>query len=1087
MLFQASSLALAQSGLNSPVAVSAYLNGVFPSSEPGTTTEQVTGYTQRNYFPEVSFVEPLRIVEHPVENSLLVVGKDGMGHLITNVEGATDKRLFFDIRPIMHGNPSFGEGGISDLAFHPAYGSGTQDVFISYWWSPVNSGTFSNDNGIDGYNRVSRFAVVNNMVDLASEEVLINQYDREYWHIGMDMQFGSDGFLYIAMGDETPTTCCDRADSTQSLDGGLWGGIIRIDVDKDPTRSHPIRRQPRHPSVDPTLKGSAWPQSYSQGYYIPNDNPFLATDGSVLEEFYSLGLRHSWTMSMDEANDDLWVADDLIRKGDNHQWPFREGTLSGPDPFPTTVFGLQRPPVWEYSRDVGTSVIGAGVYRGDRFPELVGDYLFSDFTQGNLWSASPDGSGYSVKQVGSVSAGWNNGISSYLFDSRGQILMARTGGALQPDGRIDVLERIVDGETSNNAPELLSTTGAFSDLSSMTAIEGCVSYELNVPFWSDGAEKYRWMCVPNDGSHNTLSEQIVFSENGPWIFPTGTVFIKHFQIESVDGDATTAFNLETRFTVIGEDSAYGLSYRWNEGDTDAFLVRASGETRAYVQQNNNVSEQRVWEYPSRNDCKACHDGPAGAALGLSTRQLNRFHTYQRSGLSANQLETLDFLNMFSENIDATQLSATAITSVPSDDTSASLELRARSYLDSNCGYCHQPGGVRSQFDARLVTPLEQQGIVDGALLEEYGIAGEAVIVPGRIGQSIAHLRLGSLDSLAMPPLSKSVVDTDGVLLLEQWIDSMAVVEALPPAVTGPSPNSVLTSETETFEWIANDITVAQWWLYVGSTKGGAQYYNSLDLGIATSTVVSTLPRDGSTVFVRLWFRQSGGAWEFIDTEYTALNDPSSTVAIVAPAADTMLNGSTPLLRWQGDDVESWWVYAGSSPGGAQYWNSGDLGLVSSIELQSLPMDGSQIYVRLWYKRAGRWLFVDRAYTASNNGPTLQPETGVVLGVSDTFSWIDNGAGISDWWLYVGSTVGGRDVLDSGLIPESQNELTVTGWQIGGPVYVRLWLETVDGNFLTETILRGSSTTLQRKVNTSFSVLIRLVLVIPLITLALGNY
>ena len=74
-------------GLTAAEPVDAYLNGAFPTSSRGTGGE----WTQRNYFPEVTFDEPIRIVEHPLQNKILVVGKDGLGHLITNEEGSTDK------------------------------------------------------------------------------------------------------------------------------------------------------------------------------------------------------------------------------------------------------------------------------------------------------------------------------------------------------------------------------------------------------------------------------------------------------------------------------------------------------------------------------------------------------------------------------------------------------------------------------------------------------------------------------------------------------------------------------------------------------------------------------------------------------------------------------------------------------------------------------------------------------------------------------------------------------------------------------------------------------------------------------------
>ena len=61
-----SGAALASPGLDQAEPIAAYLNGVFPSTAPGASVGTDGGYTQRNYFPGVEFVEPLRIIEHPL-------------------------------------------------------------------------------------------------------------------------------------------------------------------------------------------------------------------------------------------------------------------------------------------------------------------------------------------------------------------------------------------------------------------------------------------------------------------------------------------------------------------------------------------------------------------------------------------------------------------------------------------------------------------------------------------------------------------------------------------------------------------------------------------------------------------------------------------------------------------------------------------------------------------------------------------------------------------------------------------------------------------------------------------------------------
>lgn len=782
ILFSTANEIVTAAGLPTPSVFTPYLGGVFSD---GKSRGGGGGWTQRNYFPGVTFVEPIRIVEHPIDNKLLVVSKDGKGHLITNRAGATDKTEFFNIQPIMQGNPSYGEGGISDFVFHPQFGSGGASndyVYITYWYSPDYSGTFS-EVGENGYNRLSRFEVINNKLSLSTELVMISQYDRDKFHIASDMEFGPDGFLYITVGDESngASKCCDIAKSSQRLDGGLWSGVLRIDVDNNPSRSHPIRRQPAHPVADPQSNGSHWPKSFSQGYSIPNDNPFLDPNGGLLEEFYSIGLRHPWTLAIDDATGDVWVADvghqqreeiNLIVKGGNYQWPYKEGTRRGPIAGHKLSTGTEQGPVWEYDSTVGESPIGAGVYRGGLYPSLTGKYLFTDFVSGKLWTASKAGNSYTVEQIGNVTGGWRDGINSHLIDSAGRILMAKSAGPQNANGTIEALVP-VGTVVNNEPPALLSQVGAFRDLINKIPVDGCIPYDLNVPFWSDGAVKSRWVCVPNDGSHNSAAEKINYSESGIWDFPAGTVFIKHFEMAANTTIPTNTFDLETRFLVRTTNGHNAYTYRWNNTGTDADLDAGGGSTFRFTQRTANGNVNRQWQYPSRTECTTCHTELAGGQLGINTRQMNRDVHYPASGITANQLDTLNSLGMLSPAINTASVIANTLTATATADNSASLEDRARSYLDSNCGYCHQPGGVRANFDARLTTPLASQGIINGSLLEHYSIDGEAVVVPGSPAQSILLHRANQTDNLSMPPLSKSIIDTQGMSVLKEWIVSLA--------------------------------------------------------------------------------------------------------------------------------------------------------------------------------------------------------------------------------------------------------------------------------------------------------------------------
>jgi hypothetical protein len=105
-----------------------------------------------------------------------------------------------------------------------------------------------------------------------------------------------------------------------------------------------------------------------------------------------------------------------------------------------------------------------------------------------------------------------------------------------------------------------------------------------------------------------------------------------------------------------------------------------------------------------------------------------------------------------------------------------------------------------------------------------------------------------------------------------FTDQTYTMNVVLPAITTPVPGSTLTSGTVDFQWTANGQPVAEWWLQVGSTLGGNNIFDSGSLGTSTSRTVSTLPVNGSQVFVRLWYRV-GVTWLSSDFQYTAHTGP----------------------------------------------------------------------------------------------------------------------------------------------------------------------------------------------------------------------
>lgn len=353
-------------------------------------------------------------------------------------------------------------------------------------------------------------------------------------------------------------------------------------------------------------------------------------------------------------------------------------------------------------------------------------------------------------------------------------------------------------------PALLSQTGAFTNLATLTPRAGLLSYAVNSPLWTDNSRKKRWIAVPNNGLADTAAEKIHFDPNNSWSFPVGTVFIKQFDLP-VDGrDPARIRRVETRFMVRASNGEiYGVTYRWREDGSDAELLLDGLDEEIAVTSISGTPGLQRWSYPSREDCLSCHNATAGFVLGVRTHQLNGEHTYSRTGRTDNQLRTWNHLGLFSPALDEAAIPA-YLKSVPVSDASASLERRVRSYLDANCSQCHQPDILTARFDARYTTPLESQGLVDGSVLYDLGIPDARVVAPQSIERSLLHRRMSSSGLHQMPPIGVNLVDEEAVDVVSEWI------LALDP-VTGDGEENHLpvarNDEASTSEGVAVDIPV----------------------------------------------------------------------------------------------------------------------------------------------------------------------------------------------------------------------------------------------------------------------------------------
>ncbi|MCZ6853453.1 MAG: PQQ-dependent sugar dehydrogenase [Gammaproteobacteria bacterium] len=666
-------------------------------------------------FPNLAFSGALFMAGVPGENRIVVVRQSGQAQAFTNDASVTTTTTVLDLSGRISAT---GEEGLLGWAFDPNFVT-NRYIYVHYsMLSPRRS-------------IIARFAwnAGTDQVDVASEKIILEVAQPFSNHNGGMLAFGPDDFLYIAFGDGGSGG--DPQNNAQTPSNPL-GSLLRIDV---------------HPA-DP-----------NDPYDVPLDNPFLG-DPNVLPETFAYGLRNPFRFSFDRQTGDLWLGDvgqssleeiDIVTAGGNYGWRVFEGTQD----FDGSLNSLPNPaftaPILEYGRSLGVAVIGGYVYRGNALPSLQGRYLYTDFGSGTVWALEWDGANVVSNDAIANAAS----PTSLGEDNQGEVyIVSQNGGIFGLD--------VAGGSGGGNLPDLLSETGVFSDINPLTVSPGLIEYDINHPFWSDGAVKRRWIAIPEPS-------QIQFTNTTPWTFPVGTLLVKHFEMVLTEGDPGSARRLETRLLINTSNGWQGFTYRWNTGETDATLLTARETETLTINLAGGGTRDQLYEYPSRTDCLRCHTQAANFALGAKTRQLNRDFVYPNA--TDNQLRSWNNIGYFTTDIgDATQYDAFAAL----DDTSADVSQRARTYLDVNCAQCHRPGGPTPvEIDLRFDTAdagMNAIGVTPTA--GDLGIVNGEIIAVGAKERSVLWQRLQLLDGNRMPPFGSNLVDAQAVDVVGQWIDSL---------------------------------------------------------------------------------------------------------------------------------------------------------------------------------------------------------------------------------------------------------------------------------------------------------------------------
>ena len=678
-------------------------------------------------YPKLELKQPIYVRPEPGSDRMLLALHVGSGQGPGQIVAFPDSPNAAETEPFLETDRL-----IYGFTFHP-------DYLENGYLFVICNGPADAENK---QNRISRFTVERDppYAVVTDSELVILEWDSN-GHNGGDLAFGPDGYLYCPTGDGTSDS--DPLKTGQGLDD-LLAVLIRIDVDR--------------PGED-------------KAYSIPPDNPFVDVPGAR-PEIWAYGFRNPWRMDYDHELDQLWITQNgqdlweqvyLVGRGENYGWSVYEGSHPfylerelGPQP--------HTPPTTEHHHSEARSLTGGIVYHGQDLPELNDTYLYGDYSTGKIWGVRHDGHAVTYhKELADTTLQ----ITGFAQNNAGELLVVDYGGG------INRLEKAPPAEEMTPFPRRLSETGLFSSVPRHEMHAGLIPYSVNAQLWSDQAHKARWIAIPDDG-------KIDYTRDRGWGFPEGTVLVKSFALDFVSDDPSSRRWIETRLLTKQDGEWVGYSYQWDEQQRDAHLVEKTGKDVEFEIADSTEQDGvrlQTWHYPSRAECMVCHSRAAEYVLGLQERQMNRIHDYGE--FEMNQIALLDELGLFKDDLPMEVDEAERL--ADPYDRELDVDHRARSYLHANCSFCHvYAGGGNSAMDLEISAEPGKALIVDAAPVHtKFGIDDARIVAPGQPERSVLLHRLQQRGRGQMPPLATSLVDTQAVELLREWISELTPPPAEP--------------------------------------------------------------------------------------------------------------------------------------------------------------------------------------------------------------------------------------------------------------------------------------------------------------------
>ncbi len=383
-----------------------------------------------NAFPSLSFSRPVDF-QHQGD-SIYVVEQDGVIRVFKNDQSASSATTYMDISSKVSRNGN--EEGLLGLAFAPDYGtSGYLYVYYSAS-SPRRS-------VIERYTRSSS----NSLVADGSTATLVMTIAQPYSnHNGGQLAFGSDGYLYIGLGDGGSSG--DPQNHGQDR-GTLLGNLLRIDVSSLP-------------------------------YSIPTDNPLANNTNSYKEEIWAWGFRNPWRFSFDMTTGELYAADvgqnaheeiDVVAKGGNYGWKTMEGPACYSPSTGCDQTGLTLPVHSYATNGASRSITGGYVYRSTSVPSLNSKYIYADYVEGTIWALTTDATRVNTELMDTP---YN--IASFGQDAHGEVYILAFNGNIYRFSPADL-------SLDDTVPDQTFTAGsAISALTLPGATGGIVPYTFAI-------------------------------------------------------------------------------------------------------------------------------------------------------------------------------------------------------------------------------------------------------------------------------------------------------------------------------------------------------------------------------------------------------------------------------------------------------------------------------------------------------------------------------------------------------------------------------------------------------------------------------